>query len=60
MMYAWTGAHDGWSGDARGGLGAERHDHLSVAASDSARVATAAAVHGSGVVVRGDACSDAG
>ena len=54
------GAHDGWSGDARGGLGAERHDHLSVAASDTARVDTAAAVHGSGVGVSGDVCSDAG
>ena len=54
------GAHDGWSEEARGGLGAERHDHLSVAASDSARVDTAAAVHGSGVVVSGDVCSDAG
>ena len=54
------GAHDGWSGDARRGLGGERHDHLSVAASDSARVDTAAAVHGSGVVVSSDVCSDAG
>ena len=53
-------AHDGWAGDARGGLGAERHDHLSMAASDSARVDTAAAVHGSGVVVSSDVCSDAG
>ena len=53
------GAHDGWSEEAREGLGAERHHHLSVAASDTARVDTAAAVHGSGVAVSGDVCSDA-
>ena len=54
------GAHDGHSGDARRGLGAAGHDHLSVAASDSARVDTAAAVHDSGVIVSGDVCSDGG
>ena len=53
-------AHDGWSEEAREGLGAERHHHLSVAASDTARVDTAAVVHGSGVGVSGDVCSDAG
>ena len=46
------GAHDGWSGDARGGLGAKRHDHLSVAASACVDTAAAymAAASSSGVM----------
>ena len=54
------GGHDAWAAGIRGALSAERHDHLSVAASNTARVDNAAAVDGSGVGVSGDVCSDAG
>ena len=48
------GRHDEWSEGTRGALSAERHDHLSLAASDTARVDNAAAVDGSGGGVSGD------
>ena len=48
------GGHDEWSEGTRGALSAERHDHLSLAASDTARVDNAAAVDGSGGGVSGD------
>ena len=54
------GGHDEWSEGTRGALSAERHDHLSLAASDTARVDNAAAVDGSGVGVSGDVSSDEG
>ena len=48
------GGHEEWSEGMRGALSAERHDHVSLAASDTARVDNAAAVDGSGGGVSGD------